>query len=493
LGKGENRRGDNVLSVSCDRYVDMKAQHPARYILKTNGDSIVKTNAFTRVTLGAAALSVCLVGFSTPAFAATVTPDSSSVVDTAVKDQGATTYSADGTFITYTAKAVDTDAFNQVYVKNVLTDETKLVSNADGGAASNGDSSSPVISADGTRLLFLSTSTDLVSQEVANENNSSNLYYVDLTSGAHTLLSVKADGTATGNVSSFALSGDGQTVVYATTTQDVVAGVTDVADTSDLFRYSFADNTTTLVTHAADNETVTSNGQKLRPVLNFDGSDLTFATEEVTNLSPVPVPAVEGPQLVEQNDGNDFNVIDLNAGTVTVDDYAYLTAGVIPAATVFSAATNARMVSAAVAAPTVAQPVVVEGGTVVPAATEPVPVEGGSSVEIVDGNATPTPQASGTPTVNGDGNANCGDFASQQEAQASMNATGNTSLNKGGDSALACDGYDYKNSAGKQASGNETLPKTGADGVYGTMGAGLSLLVLGAGTVLSRRFLTRSA
>jgi LPXTG-motif cell wall-anchored protein len=451
----------------------------------------VKNNAFTRVTLGAAALSVCLVGVSTPAFAATATPDSSSVVDTAVKDQGATTYSADGTFITYTAKAVDTDAFNQVYVKNVITDETKLVSNADGGAASNGDSSSPVISADGTRLLFLSTSTDLVSQEVTNENNSSNLYYVDLASGAHTLVSVKADGTATGNVSSFAFSGDGQTAVYATTTQDVVAGVTDVADTSDLFRYSFTDNSTTLVTHAADNETVTSDGQKLRPVLNFDGSDLTFATEGVTNLSPVPVPAVEGPQLVEQNDGNDFNVIDLNAGTVTVDDYAYLTAGVIPASTVFSAATNARMVSAAVAAPTVAQPVVVEGGTVVPAATEPVPVEGGSSVEIVDGSATPTPQASGAPTPNPSVGAvdtrECSAFEFREDAQAAFEA-GNTKLDGNDGDKKACESLPLRG-----ASANGSLPKTGADGVYGTMGAGLSLLVLGAGTVLTRRFLTRSA
>jgi LPXTG-motif cell wall-anchored protein len=452
----------------------------------------VKNNAFTRVTLGAAALSVCLVGVSTPAFAATATPDSSSVVDTAVKDQGATTYSADGTFITYTAKAVDTDAFNQVYVKNVITDETKLVSNADGGAASNGDSSSPVISADGTRLLFLSTSTDLVSQEVTNENNSSNLYYVDLTSGAHTLVSVKADGTATGNVSSFAFSGDGQTAVYATTTQDVVAGVTDVADTSDLFRYSFTDNITTLVTHAADDESVTSDGQKLRPVLNFDGSDLTFATEGVTNLSPVPVPAVEGPQLVEQNDGNDFNVIDLNAGTVTVDDYAYLTAGVIPAATVFSAATDARMVSAAVAAPTV----------IAPAAVEPVPVEGGSSVEIIEGNAIPTPQASGAPTpapnsgtpvaeggVALTGKETCPSFKYQEDAVAAYNA-GNTDLDGEPKNNIPCDSY---NLPSRGTNSNGTLPKTGADGVYGTMGAGLSLLVLGAGTVLTRRFLTRSA
>ena len=78
--------------------------------------------------------------------------------------------SADGRFLTFASKAIDlapnqtdANALDDVFLYDASTRATALVSHADGSAftAANGESTSPVISADGGIVGFFSRATDL--------------------------------------------------------------------------------------------------------------------------------------------------------------------------------------------------------------------------------------------------------------------------------------------------------------------------------------------
>jgi LPXTG-motif cell wall-anchored protein len=229
---------------------------------------------------------------------------------------GRASISADGKVIAFAIKATtptDTNASYDIYVKNLETGELKLISHADGGFAGNGASFHPVISADGTQVAYISYSSDLVSEEIA-PGDVVNVYVTDIETGANTLVSRNADGTAVGGVASFAFSGDGNVVVYSTTheTDNIVTGTTEGSENSyDLFRLDRKTNTTTLVTHQADNENVTADGDKINPSLNFDGSVLTFTGAETSNLVSVFEPDLT--QVYFEKDGGKIT-------TVTVDE-----------------------------------------------------------------------------------------------------------------------------------------------------------------------------
>ena len=55
----------------------------------------------------------------------------------------------------------DTDAFADIYVKDLTTGDITLASTSDTGVKGNGDSSVPSLSADGTRVAFHSDATNL--------------------------------------------------------------------------------------------------------------------------------------------------------------------------------------------------------------------------------------------------------------------------------------------------------------------------------------------
>jgi Tol biopolymer transport system component len=72
--------------------------------------------------------------------------------------------SADGSLVAFFSDATnlhpaDTDPGSDVFVKNLRTGELILASSTPGGTKGDGDSRVPVISADGTRVAFLSDAT----------------------------------------------------------------------------------------------------------------------------------------------------------------------------------------------------------------------------------------------------------------------------------------------------------------------------------------------
>ncbi len=124
--------------------------------------------------------------------------------------------SADGALVAFFSDATnlhpaDTDPGADVFVKNVRTGELILASRAADGAKGNGDSRVPVISADGTRVAFLSEATNLHPARVPG------VYVKDLRTGAVMLASSTAAGVpANAGAAGVALSADGTRVAFST-------------------------------------------------------------------------------------------------------------------------------------------------------------------------------------------------------------------------------------------------------------------------------------
>src|SRR5262249_21233034 len=123
--------------------------------------------------------------------------------------------SADGKFLVFQSDATDlvagvydSNKVSDVFVRNLQTGQTQLVSVTPGGKVGNNASFDPIISPDGRYVAFLSTATNLSSVPVGapNTNGSSSygyLYVRDLDTQTTTLLDVgvnnqPANGVATG-------------------------------------------------------------------------------------------------------------------------------------------------------------------------------------------------------------------------------------------------------------------------------------------------------
>jgi Tol biopolymer transport system component len=111
--------------------------------------------------------------------------------------------SPDGTKVAFQSYAsnlgpTDTNGVLDVYVRDLSTGITQLVSvNATGTDAGDDDSSSPSFSADGSKLLFDSHATNLTSTALSFPYN--NLYLRDLAAGTTTLVSMNATGDGGGD------------------------------------------------------------------------------------------------------------------------------------------------------------------------------------------------------------------------------------------------------------------------------------------------------
>lgn len=134
--------------------------------------------------------------------------------------------SADGRFVAFGSfgsnlDADDSNGLGDVFVRDLLTDATMLASRASGhrGAASNGYSQSPSISADGRLVAFESRASNLDPSDTDPPGSAegADIFVRDLETGATTLVS-RASGPAgaDGNNGSTspAISGDGRFVAF---------------------------------------------------------------------------------------------------------------------------------------------------------------------------------------------------------------------------------------------------------------------------------------
>jgi hypothetical protein len=133
----------------------------------------------------------------------------------------------------------DTNTFPDIYWRDVSEGTTKLISvNGSGTNAGNLFSSVRGISADGQTVLFMSAAGDLLDSQVDNNANF-DLYLRDLPTSQTKVVSVNEGGTAVGNLptTNGLISADGKIVAFPSSASNLVFNDTNTVG-SDIFAYS---------------------------------------------------------------------------------------------------------------------------------------------------------------------------------------------------------------------------------------------------------------
>jgi Tol biopolymer transport system component len=197
----------------------------------------------------------------------------------------------------------DADFNDDIYVKDLETGALVLASTSDAGVKANGNSSSPDLSADGTRVAFVSNSTNL---DPADTDGNQDVYVKDLVTDDIVLATtsdtgVKADGRL--YPSAATLSADGTRVAFSTLAANLDPGDTDRV--YDVYVKNLNTGNIDLVSRSAAG--VKGNGPSLGPgSMSADGHVVAFFSN-ATNLDPD-----------DTDNGRDVYVKDRHTGEITV-------------------------------------------------------------------------------------------------------------------------------------------------------------------------------
>jgi Tol biopolymer transport system component len=142
--------------------------------------------------------------------------------------------SRDGRFVAFDSDtsnlvAGDVNGVRDIFVRDLMNGSTALVSVDSAGNQGNLDSAEKLaISGDGSRVAFLSSASNLAPGD---GNGQPDIFIHDLASGATTRVSVASDGTEGNGVARrCAISDDGSTIVFNSTSSNLVAGDSNAAD-----------------------------------------------------------------------------------------------------------------------------------------------------------------------------------------------------------------------------------------------------------------------
>ena len=148
-------------------------------------------------------------------------------------DESYTSYlpavSADGRYVVFASDATnlvpnDTNGLEDMFVRDLALGTTIRVSVGPGGLEADGPSFESSISADGSRAVFTSGATNLVSP--ASPENAYQVYVHDLSTGTTTMASVSSSGVPANGSSSYpAISGDGRVVAFLSNSNNLAVGV----------------------------------------------------------------------------------------------------------------------------------------------------------------------------------------------------------------------------------------------------------------------------
>jgi hypothetical protein len=224
--------------------------------------------------------------------------------------------SASGRFVVFSSDASDlvtndNNNYGDVFLRDLLTGTTFLISVDNAGTGSgNNDSFGAIISANGRFVVFTSVASNLV----PNDNNGlPDLFIHNLSTRTTTLVSVNQAGTGSGNgltLSSVdpAITPDGRFVVFYSAASDLVAN--DSNNVPDLFVRDVVNGKTTLVSiNRAGN--AAGAGSPFTPSISADGRFIAFqstANDLVAN----------DPQRAGATDEMDIFVRDMQAGTTSL-------------------------------------------------------------------------------------------------------------------------------------------------------------------------------
>jgi hypothetical protein len=253
--------------------------------------------------------SIAALSLATPGFP----------VDTAGGNSLPASSSADGRYLAFLSTAanlvpgqVDSNGGNDVFLYDRVAGTMTLVSHGSAGSttAGNGPSQSPVISADGNFIAYVSAATDLVAG-VTDAKGSTDVFLFNRALGTTTLVtrsSASAGQTASDSSTAPALSSDGHYLVFTSLATDLVAGQSTVSGTANVFVFDRVANAMALVSHASSGTSTGGNASSADPVISADGRFVAFDSS-ATNLSP---------NQADSNGGADVFLYDQVAGTTTL-------------------------------------------------------------------------------------------------------------------------------------------------------------------------------
>jgi len=203
-----------------------------------------------------------------------------------------TTISSDGRYVAFTSFSTNlvtpTTTGVQVFRKDLHTNQVELVSADSAGVQGDNASYNPDISCDGRYVAFNSNSTNLVTPATTNLQ----IFRKDLLTGEVKLVSADAAG-AQGDINSVfpSISQDGRYTAFASVCTNLVPGVTG----QQIYRKDIASGGIMLV--SADAAGIQGNGNSMYPSVSADGRYVAFDSLS-TNLV---IPATTNLQIFRKD------------------------------------------------------------------------------------------------------------------------------------------------------------------------------------------------
>ena len=200
-------------------------------------------------------------------------------------EKTASSLSADGRYEAFSSLSSDLvpgdlNQTTDVFLRDLVTGVTTLISRTATGESANGSSYQAVISSDGNYVAFRSNAINLNVTGINSANYWSQVYRWSRLSGETVLVSINAGGDNGGGHDSQgpSISGNGQRIAFESYANDLLTGVTDANSGSDIYLRDFVGGTgtTTLVSRMASDPHNTGNRPSSSPIMSRDGSRIVY-------------------------------------------------------------------------------------------------------------------------------------------------------------------------------------------------------------------------
>ncbi|MGA7670865.1 MAG: hypothetical protein WBW04_10625 [Nitrolancea sp.] len=189
--------------------------------------------------------------------------------------------SADGQYVAFHSDATnliddDNNGHSDVFVRDLQTGTTAIVSLTQDGSPANGDSKDPAISGDGRYVAFTSDASNLVNND---PNGVADVFVHDVASG-HTVLASAGNAQDPGvrGSSGASISDDGRYTVYSSQTTTLGLSL----DLPEIYVYDMIDGSDTMV--SVNNDGAPSGGSTYRPSISGSGEYVVFDSGDTANL-----------------------------------------------------------------------------------------------------------------------------------------------------------------------------------------------------------------
>ena len=190
-------------------------------------------------------------------------------------DSYASQLAAGGRYVVFLSRAsdlvpVDTDGELQTYLFDRVEGTTTLVTLNAAGRAANGDTWQVTVDAKGRFVAYVSEASNLAPDDT---NGVTDVFVYDVRTGATTLITRNSSGAvANGAAHGVDITDDGQVVAIASYATDLVAD--DANDSSDVFTLDRSGGAWALVSR--NRQGLAATGNSYGPSLSPDGSHLAF-------------------------------------------------------------------------------------------------------------------------------------------------------------------------------------------------------------------------